>query len=61
MIQINMSMPSSCRECLFRERNGGYCILFSYGVPDRYQVEQYTERPLWCELGGEEDDSKGND
>lgn len=56
MIQINLPMPSSCRDCPFRERDGGYCILYSYGVPNRYQIEQFTERPLWCELEGGEDE-----
>ncbi len=56
MIKIDMPMPSSCRDCPFRERDYGYCILFSHGVPDRYQVDRYTERPLWCELEGEENE-----
>lgn len=58
MIQIDMPMPSSCRDCPFREIDRGCCILFSYGIPDRYQIERFTERPLWCELEGEEDESR---
>ena len=48
MIQINIKMPSSCRECPFRDKE--HCILFSYGCPDRYDVEDYIKRPWWCEL-----------
>ena len=55
MIQINIPMPSSCRDCLFRERDYGYCILFSYGVLDRNRIERFTERPPWCELEGDKD------
>ena len=55
MIRIDIPMPSSCRECPFHERDMGYCILFSYGIPNRYHIDKFTERPLWCELEGEED------
>lgn len=59
MIRIDIPMPSSCRECLFRERDMGYCILFSYGIPNRYQIDKFTERPPWCELKGDEDVKTG--
>ena len=54
MIRIDMPMPSSCRECPFHERDRDCCILFSYGVPDRYQIEKFMGRPYWCELEDDE-------
>lgn len=51
MIQIDMDMPTSCRCCPFRDRDGDCCILFSFGVVDRYRVHQFEERPYWCGLG----------
>lgn len=58
MIRIDTPMPSSCRECQFHERDLGYCILFSNGIPNRYQIDKFTERPLWCELEGDKQMSK---
>lgn len=56
MIRIDMPMPSSCRDYPFRERESSFCILFSYGVPNRYGIERFWERSSWCELEGEEDE-----
>lgn len=50
MIQIDIKMPSSCRECPFRDRDDDYCTLFSYGCPDRYDIEYYIKRSWWCGL-----------
>lgn len=58
MVHIDMPMPASCRECPFREKGSGFCILFSYGAIDRYQIERFMERPSWCELKGDEDDKR---
>lgn len=52
MIQINEPMPESCRSCPFRDLNDDHCILYSYGVPERWNLsEKYkNSRPEWCEL-----------
>ena len=52
MILVNEPMPDHCRECLFRHLDDDYCILYSYGVPERWDVgEKYKDsRPDWCEL-----------
>jgi len=47
MIQIDIDIPSSCKECPFRD--GKRCILFSQ-YSDRYEVECYEKRPWWCGL-----------
>lgn len=52
MIQINEPMPESCRSCPLRDLNDDYCILYSYGVPERWNLSEKYEnsRPEWCEL-----------
>ena len=52
MIQIDEPMPKSCRSCPFRDLDSDYCILYSWGLPERWDVaEKYAnDRPEWCEL-----------
>ncbi len=52
MIQIDEPMPKSCRSCPFRDLDLDYCILYSWGLPERWDVaEKYVNnRPEWCEL-----------
>lgn len=50
-----INIPLQIDDATIQGQERGCCILFSYGVPDRYQIERFTERPLWCELEGEDD------
>lgn len=45
MIQIDISMPENCAECLFLQY--GFCILHD-GIPAHKTDEK--KRPDWCPL-----------
>ena len=45
----DMKMPKSCAVCPFCNYYGA-CVLFSYGIPARYNMNPHKERPSWCEL-----------
>lgn len=49
MIKIDIPMPRSCGECFAFNEEYCCCILFSYGIPARYNLCPY-EKPDWCEM-----------
>lgn len=44
-----MAMPERCLECPLYDNYNYYCILYSFGIPARYNRDGST-RPEWCEL-----------
>ena len=45
----DMEMPERCLECPLYDNYNYYCILYSFGIPARYNQDGST-RPEWCEL-----------
>ena len=45
----DMKMPERCLECPFYDNYNYYCILYSFGIPARYNRDGST-RPEWCEI-----------
>ena len=45
----DMKMPKRCLECPFYDNYNYYCILYSFGIPARYNRDGST-RPEWCEI-----------
>ena len=48
-VLIDMDMPQSCAECFAYEREYNYCILYSQGIPNRYNCDPF-KKPEWCDL-----------
>ena len=49
----NLDLPKSCFECPMYNDLEGYCVLYSNGIPSRYNYNRYGRsevRPPWCEL-----------
>lgn len=55
MVKLNIPIPQSCGECFAFNSELCYCILFSYGIPARYDLRPY-EKPDWCEMKEAEED-----
>ena len=45
----DMKMPERCLECPLYDNYNYYCILYSFGIPVRYNRDGNT-RPEWCEI-----------
>lgn len=52
-----MDMPDRCSACFAYEWDYDRCVLYSNGLPKRYDLDDLSERPEWCELEEVDDDS----
>lgn len=46
----DMDLPKKCSDCALYSDDYSECLLYSYGVPDRYGLDHLEERPDWCKL-----------
>ena len=54
MVVIDIPMPMKCSECTLYCEYYKCCVIGSQGIPNRYKLDELTERPEWCPIKEEQ-------